>query len=134
MGEVAKFVAHGAARVTPLTVDKLLHQLPLLKVEFAQLHTPKFPHLVDQLEFLADIVEDYAEGVLKDMPYAAIAGAAFALIYAHRQVDLIPDFLGEQGHADDSAITRAVLMAYEHDFTKYAVVNNRDWGQITVKP
>ncbi len=130
---VKKFVEHGTARITPLTLEKLLHQLPMLKVEFTQVNAPHFPHLVDQLEFLADVVEDFAEGVLRDMPYVAAAGAAFALVYAHRQIDLIPDFLGELGHADDSVVVRAILMLHEHDFTRYAVARKINWSKITTQ-
>ena len=54
-------------------MKNLLHRLPLLKAEFTQIHAPKFPHLVDQLEFLADVVEDFAEGAYQDIPYTAAA-------------------------------------------------------------
>ena len=60
MSEIADFVNHGASYITPVVVEKVLRELPLWKVEFTQINEPKFPHLVDQLEFLADIVEDVA--------------------------------------------------------------------------
>ena len=62
MSEFVQFVNHGASLVTPAIVEKVLRQLPLWKVEFTQIQAPLFPHLVDQLEFLADAVEDFAEG------------------------------------------------------------------------
>ena len=54
MSEIAKFVNNGAASITPAIADKIVHQLPQWKLEFTQINAPKFPHLVDQLEFLAD--------------------------------------------------------------------------------
>ena len=134
MPEVLKFVHNGASKITPQILAGVHHKLPLLKVEFTQINAPKYPHLVDQLEFLADVVEDYAENADKELPYFAIASAVFALIYAHRQFDLIPDDVPELGHADDSSVVRAVLMEYERAFESYAARHGMKWSKITVKP
>src|SRR3977135_2184397 len=99
MSEIAKFVNNGSASITPAMAEKILHHLPQWKVEFTQINAPKFPHLVDQLEFLADAVEDFAEGAYKDLPYYAVAQAVFALTYAHRKVDVIPDLIPNIGRA-----------------------------------
>ena len=58
MAEFAEYVNHGASLITPRVVDQVIRHLPLWKVEFTQINAPKFPHLVDQLEFLANAVED----------------------------------------------------------------------------
>ena len=135
MGEIVKFVHNGAAKITPNMLRDLHKKLPLLKLEFTtEINDPKHPHLVDQLNFLADVVEDFAEGVADDLPFATIAAAAFALIYAHRQFDLIPDWIPDFGHADDSAIVRAVLIENEKVLANYAGRINMKWERITVKP
>jgi uncharacterized membrane protein YkvA (DUF1232 family) len=134
MSEIAKFVRHGATQITPKILNGVHKKLPFLKVEFAQINAPKFPHLVDQLEFLADVVEDFAEGAEEQIPYTAVAGATFALVYAHRQFDLIPDRDPEFGRADDSAVVRAVLIEHEKVFADYAARHDRNWEKITVKP
>lgn len=134
MSEIADFVNHGASYITPAVVEKVLRELPLWKVEFTQINEPKFPHLVDQLEFLADIVEDCAENVYKELPYVAFARAVFALMYAHKKVNIIPDMVTGFGRADDSSITRAVLMQNELAFAKYAGSQGKDWSEITSKP
>src|SRR2546426_6851029 len=85
MAEIVEFVNRGASSITPSIVDKLLRHLPQWKLEFTQIYEPQFPHLVDQLEFLADAVEDSAEGAYKELPYLALAQAVFALIYAHKR-------------------------------------------------
>ena len=69
MPEIAKFVNSGAGSITPAIAEKVLRQLPQWKLEFTQINAPKFPHLVDQLEFLADAVEDAIEGAYKELPY-----------------------------------------------------------------
>jgi uncharacterized membrane protein YkvA (DUF1232 family) len=134
MSEFVQYVNHGASRVTPKVAELVLRQLPMWKVEFTQINAPKFPHLVDQLEFLADAVEDFAEGAYKDLPYFAFAEAVFALTYAHKKIDIIPDLLPEIGRADDSSIVRAVLIQNERAFEKYAEAQGFNWKKITSKP
>jgi uncharacterized membrane protein YkvA (DUF1232 family) len=134
MAEIAAFAQRGASRVTPKIMNNLLHRLPMLKAEFTQIHAPKFPHLVEQLEFLADVVEDFAEGAYKDIPYAAAAAAAFAIIYTHRLLDIIPDFIAKVSFEDDSAVVRAVLIMFERDFEKYAHAQHLNWKKVTVDP
>jgi uncharacterized membrane protein YkvA (DUF1232 family) len=134
MPEIAMFVRHGAAQITPKILKGVHGKLPFLKVEFAQINAPKYPHLVDQLEFLANVVEDYAEGADEDLPMVAVASAAFALVYAHRQMDLIPDHNPDYGFADDSAVVRAVLMDHERALEAYARRQHLDWTKVTVQP
>ena len=134
MAEFAEYVNHGASLITPRVVDQVIRHLPLWKVEFTQINAPKFPHLVDQLEFLANAVEDAAEGAYKDLPYVAFAQAIFALTYAHKKIDVIPDFILNSGRADDSSVVRAVLIQNEKWFAKYAATMGVDWSQITSQP
>jgi uncharacterized membrane protein YkvA (DUF1232 family) len=134
MPEIASFVNRGAATITPGHVESVLRHLPQWKLEFTQIHEPLFPHLADQLEFLADVVEDMAEGAYKDLPYNAFAQAVFALIYSHKRVGIIPDSVLSLGRADDSSVVRAVLIQNEKAFAVYAAAHNRDWANITSQP
>jgi uncharacterized membrane protein YkvA (DUF1232 family) len=134
MAEIVDFVNRGALTITPAIVEKLLRHLPQWKLEFTQIYEPLYPHLVDQLEFLADAVEDSAEGAYKDLPYTAFAQAVFALVYAHKKVGIIPDTVVHLGRADDSSIVRAVLIQNERVFANYAASQSRDWSQITSNP
>jgi uncharacterized membrane protein YkvA (DUF1232 family) len=134
MPEIVDFVRRGAATISPAMVEKLLRHLPQWKLEFTQIHEPLFPHLGEQLEFLADAVEDTVEGAYKDLPFIALAQASFALIYAHKKVGIIPDSVLSLGRADDSSVVRAVLIQNEKAFAAYATSRNRDWAQITSQP
>ena len=134
MPEIANFVNHGALSITPAIAEKVLKHLPQWKLEFTQIYAPLFPHLVDQLEFLADAVEDSLEGAYKDLPYSAIAQAVYALIYAHKKVGIIPDSVLNLGRADDSSIVRVVLIQNEKAFAIYAANQNRSWSAITIAP
>jgi len=134
MPEIAKFVNGAAASITPNVAEKVLRQLPQWKLEFTQIRTPQFPHLVDQLEFLANAVEDAIEGAYKDLPYTAVAQAVFALLYAHKKMGIIPDSILELGRADDSSVVRAVLIQNEKTFAAYAAAQAINWQKITSQP
>ena len=134
MPEIAKFVNSAATSITPAIAEKVLRQLPQWKLEFTQINAPKFPHLVDQLEFLADAVEDAIEGAYKDLPYATIAQAVFALLYTHKKMGIIPDSILELGRADDSSVVRAVLIQNEKAFSAYAATQGVNWQKITSQP
>jgi uncharacterized membrane protein YkvA (DUF1232 family) len=131
MPEIAKFVNNGAIGITPAMAEKVLHQLPQWKLEFTQISSPKFPHLVSQLEFLSDAVEDAMEGAYKELPFVTVAQAVFALIYAHKKAGVIPVTLPELGRADDSSVVRAVLIQNEKAFAIYAGKQGVDWRKIT---
>ena len=134
MAEIVEFVNRGAATITPGVVEKMLRHLPQWKLEFTQIYEPLFPHLDDQLEFLANAVEDTAEGAYKDLPYLAFAQAVFALIYSHKKVGIIPDTVLNLGRADDSSVVRAVLIQNEKAFAIYAASQNVEWSRITSQP
>ena len=134
MSEIAKFVNNGAESITPAIAEKVMRQLPQWKLEFTQIHAPLFPHLVDQLEFLANAVEDVIEGAYKDLPYAALAQAVFALVYSHKKVGIIPDSILNLGYADDSSVVRVVLIQNEKVFAIYAGTQGTDWLRITSQP
>ena len=131
MPEIARFVNHGAASITPAIAEKVLRHLPQWKLEFTQISAPKFPHLVDQLEFLADAVEDAMEGAYKELPFVAVAQAVFALVYAHKKMGIIPESILDLGRADDSSVVRAVLIQNEKAFALYASKQGADWCKIT---
>ncbi len=134
MAEIAKFVDRGASMITPNILEGVHKKLPYLKLKFTEINDPGFPHLIDQLEFLADVIEDFAEGVEQDLPYVTAAAAAFALIYAHRQFDLIPDQIPDIGHSDDSAVVRAVLIEHEKVLAAYAARHKMSWETISLQP
>ena len=134
MPEIAKYVNSGSSDITPAIAEKVLRQLPQWKLEFTQIRAPQFPHLVDQLEFLADAVEDAVEGAYKELPYIAVAQAVFALLYAHKKTSILPESVLDLGRADDSSVVRAVLIQNEKAFAVYAGMQGVDWRKITSQP
>ena len=105
MSELAEFVRHGASRITPREVQEIYRKLPLLKVSIAEIQAPQFPHLVDQLQFLANLIEDFVEKKAEDIPYVALASAAFAILYAQR---------GPRGCARDCGVAQERVRGEAH--------------------
>ena len=132
MSEIAEFLHHGAEQITPKILNGIHKKLPALKLEFSEINAPKYPHLAEQLEFLAGVVEDHVEGADDTLPLVAVAEAAYALAYAHKQLGLIPKHLPYIGHADESSIVRAILIENERVLSEYAERHDIDW--VTVKP
>jgi hypothetical protein len=60
---ISEYVEWRAAQLTSGHLAELRTDLPLLKVRFAAIAVPQFPHLRHQLELLADFFEDTAGGV-----------------------------------------------------------------------
>ncbi len=133
MAEIVKFVHHGAEQVTPKILKGIVSKMPMLKLEFTQLKADKFPHLIEQLEFLADVVEDFAEGADNDLPYVAVAEAAWVLAYVHGHQHLVPDLDHHKATVDESAIVRCVLIENEKAFSAYAARHHLSWSKVTVK-
>ncbi len=134
MPEIAKFVQRGSVMITPKILKGVHKRLPFLKLKFTEFENPAFPHLSEQLEFLADVVEDFAEGVEEELPYSTVAAATFALIYADRQVDMIPDALPAPDFADDSAVVRSVLIQHEKVLAAYAGRHEMKWEAVSINP
>src|SRR5687767_4337638 len=110
MADLVEFVHRNAGKITPQILKRVYKKLPMLKLEFTQLHAPSFPHLIPQLQLLANVVEDFVDGKAEEIPLVTIASACFAIIYAQRQWDLIPDPIKDLGRTDDSSVVRIVLV------------------------
>lgn len=134
MAELADFVRNNAGKITTQILKHIYKKLPMLKLEFAQLHAPSFPHLIPQLQFLSNVVEDFVDGKADELPLVTVAGACFAIIYAQRQWDLIPDPIVDLGRTDDSGVVRVVLIENERILSAYAERLGLNWHTITVKP
>jgi uncharacterized membrane protein YkvA (DUF1232 family) len=117
--ELKRFIADGASRITPARLEKLIRLLPEIRLAVTQVHG--FPHLADQVEFLAEIIEDFYSGLSRDIPYMAIAESAFALLYLRKNVDIIPDAIPGMGRADDAAIVTTVFENYKQPFLKHVL-------------
>jgi uncharacterized membrane protein YkvA (DUF1232 family) len=120
--DLQEFIADGSRRITPAHLDKLVRWLPEIRLAVTQV--TEFPNLPDQVEFLAEIVEDFHAGLNRSIPFTAIAESAFALFYLRKGVDILPDSIPRAGYADDAAIITAVFENYKRPFLKHVLARN----------
>ena len=131
---ISEYVEWRAAQLTPEHLAELRTDLPLLKVQFAVIAVPQFPHLQQQLKLLTDFFEDTADGVFPAGSDASRKETAFALRYAAQEIDIIPDFVPEIGYADDSLIARTVLSRHQDIFRDYCHLRKLRWSKISLAP
>jgi uncharacterized membrane protein YkvA (DUF1232 family) len=117
--DLEKFIVEGARRVTPAGLGRLIRHLPEIRLVATQV--TEFPQLPDQVEFLAQLIEDFYSGLSPEIPYTAIAEAAFALSYLRKGIDIIPDSISGVGYADDAAIINMVLETYKQPFLDHVL-------------
>ncbi len=107
--ELLAFLDTQAARLTLADLVALAGRLPALRERFHGVAGRESPALAEQLELLAQIVEDCAAGVNCPVPDACRREAAFALLYLEKQGDILPDATPEVGLVDDLVLVNAVL-------------------------
>jgi uncharacterized membrane protein YkvA (DUF1232 family) len=120
--ELQNFILDGARRITPAHLDKLVRLLPNIRLAITQV--TEFPELPDQVEFLAELIEDFHAGLSRNIPLTAIAESAFALFYLRKVTDIIPDSIPRAGFVDDAAIISAVFESYKQPFAKHMLARN----------
>ena len=116
--ELRDFIYDGARRITPAHLDKLVRVLPKIRLSVTQV--TEFPNLPDQVEFLAEMIEDFHAGLNRSIPFTAIAESAFALFYLRKATDMLSNS-EQSGYADDAAIITAVLESYKQPFLKHVL-------------
>ena len=131
---ISEYVEWCAAQLTPEHLAELRTNLPLLKVQFAGIAVPQFPHLQEQLKLLADFFEDTADGVFPTGSDASRKETAFALRYAAKEIGIIPDSVPEIGYADDSLLLRTVLSRHQDIFRDYCQYRKIRWSEISLAP
>jgi uncharacterized membrane protein YkvA (DUF1232 family) len=124
--DLEKFILEGARRITSTGLGRLIRQLPEIRLVATQVI--EFPQLPDQVEFLAQLIEDFYSGLSPNIPYTAIAESAFALSYLRKGIDIIPDSISGAGYADDAAIINVVFETYKQPFLDHVLARKAREG------
>lgn len=130
--EFNDYVTFHAHKLSPRDLRVLGERLPALRERFADVKSSHFPHTPERLGFLADLVEGFVGGTLDELPFQSAAEAAFALIYLHQEIDLVPDVLQGVGFDDDATMVALVLERNAPAFRKVAQALGKDWDALAV--
>ncbi len=77
---------------------------------------------ISDLKLLIGVVQDYAKGEYREIPWMSLAAIVAALVYVVNPFDLIPDAIPGVGLVDDALVVTACLKMVETDLHNY-----RDW-------
>jgi uncharacterized membrane protein YkvA (DUF1232 family) len=118
-----RFVEHGGRMLGRNEPASLADGLPDLREKIKALRDEQ-PRLARQLEFLANFFEsDPAH-----MPINVRNETAFALLYAAKDMDLIPDEMPGAGYLDDAAVVENVLARHAKVFEQHCGAHGIEWG------
>ena len=125
---IFEYLENRAALLRAIHLEDLSRELPLLRIQFAGLVSPRFPHLGPQLKLLSEFFEDSANGVFAGVSPALRREVALALRYVAKNTDVVG--VRETGHADDSHIVRAVLRRHQDALREYCAFRKISWSKI----
>jgi uncharacterized membrane protein YkvA (DUF1232 family) len=123
--DLDRFVEHGSriltvAEIAGLTdgLDDLQGKIATLKVEHSK--------LAGQLELLADFYRENPPG----LPAQVRTETIFALLYALKDVDLVPDNEPGVGYLDDAAVAESVLARHAGIFENHCYFRQIEWATV----
>ena len=125
--EFAHLIEQGATAIHRVDLETLAHRLPEIRVRVQSFDCHEYPHLPDQVEFLALLIEDTAAGLNQDLPFSALAEAAFALNYLLNSQDVISDEAPGIGFLDDAMIVALVLQRHQALFRDHPRAHKLRW-------
>lgn len=127
-----RFVEHGGRLVGSEDSASLAAGLADLREKISELRA-LHPQLARQLEFLANVFETDAAHppeTVRWLPEVVLNETAFALLYAAKDMDLMPDDMPQVGYLDDTAVTEIVLTRHADVFEQHCAARGIDWASI----
>ena len=115
----SEMVKEGAQGVTEKDIEKVVDKSEEIRKKFKT--RGPLARFMEDARLLISAIRDYRSGAYRNIPYAVIAAAVFALLYVFNPFDLMPDVLPFVGQLDDVAVMTASLLLVEQDLLKYKV-------------
>jgi uncharacterized membrane protein YkvA (DUF1232 family) len=115
--QATAIVTKEAERVTEQDVEKVLAKSEEIRKRFET--GGPLGKFVDDFKLLIAVVQDYAKGRYRKIPFWTVAAIVGALLYVLNPLDLIPDFIPLVGQIDDAAVIAACLLMVRQDLQKY---------------
>ncbi len=127
-----RFVEHGGRLVSHEDSSGLARGLADLRSKISTLRW-QHPQLALQLEFLTNLfAKDAARDAeqVRTLPETVRNETTFALLYAAREMDMMPDDIPDIGYLDDAAIVEMVLSRHDRFFEHYCLTHDLDWAPL----
>ena len=119
------FVEHGGRMLGPDEASGLTDGLVDLREKISTIRR-EHSLLARQLEFLVDYFETNPWNQSDKVRNEVI----FALLYAAKDMDLMPDDMPEVGYLDDAAVVASVLSRHAETFERYCAAKDIEWAAL----
>ena len=119
------FVEHGGRMQGARELGQLKSGLADLAKKIDALRD-EHPQFARQLEFLVD----YFATDPWNQPDKVRNETIFALLYAAKEMDLLPDDMPDVGYLDDAAVAESVLGRHAWFFERYCAAKDIDWTEV----
>jgi uncharacterized membrane protein YkvA (DUF1232 family) len=90
--------------------------------------------VTNQVRLVLELIDDFAEGAYRDVPWHSMAVAAGAILYSVSPADIVPDVLPLVGSLDDLFVVGLALKLVEKDLRAYAVSKKYDLNEYFPEP
>ena len=123
--DLDRFVEHGARLLAPAETAGLTNGLVELQKKIACLKG-EHPQLARQLEFLLS----FYHANPPNLPDKVRNETIFALLYAAKEMDLVPDEEPGVGYLDDAAVAGSVLTRHAGVFELHCDFHRMEWSAL----
>ena len=124
-----RFVEHGGRLLGREETASLIGELDRLREKIAGLRGAH-PQLARQLDFLVSFFESSPHSPPEKVRNEVI----FALHYAAKDADLMPDDMPEVGYLDDAAVVESVLSRHAEIFERHCAAHDLEWAALRPEP
>ena len=120
-----RFVEQGGRFLGKEDSADLGGELPALR-EKIEILRKEYPLFGRQLEFLIGFIESVTAKSFDQ----ARREATFALLYAAKDMDMMPDHVPGVGYLDDAAVAKVVLSRHAEIFERHCAVHGIEWSTL----
>jgi uncharacterized membrane protein YkvA (DUF1232 family) len=86
----------------------------------------RMQRVTNQVRLVLELIDDFAEGTYRNVPWHSMAVAAGAILYSVSPTDIVPDVLPLVGSLDDLFVIGLALKLIEKDLRTYAASKGYD--------
>jgi uncharacterized membrane protein YkvA (DUF1232 family) len=120
-----RVVEHWSKRITIRSIVQLVVHRKRVKATLQEIPI-RMQLVTNQVRLVLELIDDFAEGTYRDVPWHSMAVAAGAVLYSVSPSDIVPDVLPLVGHLDDLFVLGIALKLIQKDLCAYALAKGYD--------